>query len=215
MKRTFRTVLGARSQRWAVFALAVAIALGASVALAQEQTPPAGGGGESGTTGGTTGGTPAPGGGTPGGGGLGRPGTQQPTFPGQDGRLGDRGQFPEAQRMIFLSGKVLLEDGTPPPEPVVIERVCNGTPRPEGYTDSKGRFSFQLGQNQSMFSDASYGGANDGFGGGNDPFGQQRGGSSMGSSGGSGGRGPSERDLMGCEIRAVLPGFRSESVPLS
>ncbi|MFN0171735.1 MAG: tetratricopeptide repeat protein, partial [Bryobacteraceae bacterium] len=42
-----------------------------------------------------------------------------------------------------------------------------------------------------------------------------RGGSSMGSSGGSGGRGPSERDLMGCEIRAVLPGFRSESVPLS
>ena len=27
---------------------------------------------------------------------------------------------------IFLSGRVMMEDGTPPPDPVVIETVCNG-----------------------------------------------------------------------------------------
>ena len=58
-------------------------------------------------------------------------------------------------RPVFLSGKVVMEDGTPPPDAVTIERVCGGSVRPEGYTDSKGRFSFQLGQNQGMMADAS------------------------------------------------------------
>ncbi|MEJ7605891.1 MAG: tetratricopeptide repeat protein [Bryobacteraceae bacterium] len=106
-------------------------------------------------------------------------------------------------RPIYISGKVVMEDGTPPPESVVIERVCNGTPKPEGYTDSKGRFSFQLGQNTAMMADASSGGADSAMPG-------MR-------SGGIGGmnRGISERDLMGCEIRAQLPGFRSENVSLA
>ncbi len=52
-----------------------------------------------------------------------------------------------AQAQIVLSGQVTLDDGTPPPEPVLIERVCNGVTRPEGYTGSKGRFSIRLGQN--------------------------------------------------------------------
>src|SRR3954464_4985940 len=42
-------------------------------------------------------------------------------------------RFPEEQRPIFLSGKVMLDDGTPA-ESVVIERVCNGNPRAEAYT---------------------------------------------------------------------------------
>src|SRR6516164_1710538 len=42
---------------------------------------------------------------------------------------------------IFVSGRVTLEDGTPPPEPVVIETVCNGSAHGEGYTDAKGYFS--------------------------------------------------------------------------
>ena len=99
-------------------------------------------------------------------------------------------QFPEMQRQIYLSGKVVMEDGTPPPDQVVIERVCNGQPRPEGYTDSKGRFSFALGQNASMMMDASVSSAADDFpgtsGGANRQF------------GGIPGRGGvSERDLMG------------------
>jgi tetratricopeptide (TPR) repeat protein len=91
---------------------------------------------------------------------------------------------------------------------VVIERVCNGVARPEGYTDSKGRFSFQLGQNTAMMPDASTGSdigiaGREGFGG-------------MGGPAGMGGRrGISERDLVGCEIRAQLPGFRSTIVQLA
>jgi tetratricopeptide (TPR) repeat protein len=108
------------------------------------------------------------------------------------------------QRPVFLSGKVILSDGGPPPEPVTIERVCGGINRPEGYTDSKGRFSFQLGQNSAMLADAST--------------------SSMNFPGASNsglpsvmnqGRGISERDLFGCELRAVLPGYRSDVVQLS
>lgn len=113
--------------------------------------------------------------------------------------------FPEIQRPIFLSGKVVLEDGTPPPEPVIIERICGGQPRPEAYTDSKGRFSFQLGQNTTLIADASVNAASDFPG---DP--------------GSSSRNPfgrnrtfSERDLVGCELRASLPGYRSDIVPLA
>ena len=112
------------------------------------------------------------------------------------------------QRTFFFSGKVMLDDGTPPPDPVVIERVCNGIAKPEGYTDSKGRFQFQLGQNTAMMSDASVG-ADTGFGG---DIGRQP----MGGMGGPmGGRGITERDLIGCELRANLPGFRSDIVSLA
>jgi len=111
------------------------------------------------------------------------------------------------QRPIFLSGKVVLEDGTPPPEPATIERVCNGVTRPEGYTDSKGRFSFQLGQNTQFMPDASYGG-DSGFGG----AGGRTGSTGMGGFGSS--TGISERDLAGCELRASLAGYMSDVLPL-
>lgn len=193
----------------------VVMALAAGLMIAQEpaQQGPGAAPGGGGTTGGGT-----QGGGFPstGGGGRGNPGTQSP-FP--NDRQQQQQRFPDQQQMqrpIFLSGKVVLDDGTAPPEPVVIERVCNGQPRPEGYTDSKGRFSFQLGQNQGMMQDASVSSA-DPLGGGFDNsggFGQQRGGAG-GFGGGPMGRGISERDLMGCEIRAVLPGYRSEAVSLA
>ncbi|HYO83909.1 MAG TPA: tetratricopeptide repeat protein [Bryobacteraceae bacterium] len=142
------------------------------------------------------------------------------TGPGQPGQMPgqDRGQyprdprqtqqpFPEMQRMFFFSGKVMLDSGTPPPDPVVIERVCNGIARPEGYTDSKGRFSFQLGQNSAMMTDASVSSV--------DPFGEGFGGGRMGAPGMPGSRGINERDLMGCELRASLAGFRSDNVSLA
>jgi tetratricopeptide (TPR) repeat protein len=46
---------------------------------------------------------------------------------------------------IFLTGRVVLDDGTPPPDPVGIERVCHGAVRAAGYTDSKGLFSIPFG----------------------------------------------------------------------
>lgn len=196
-----------------VIGLTVALCVSVQGVFAQQggagkSTPaPVGGGGSTPGGGGNIGG-----GSTPGGGGLNNPGgsstpglgtsrtPQQPTQ-----------QMPEMQRQIYLSGKVLMDDGTPPPQQVVVERVCNGTPRPEGYTDSKGRFSFALGQNSAMMADASVGTMGD-FGTGSQDRNSNRG---MGSMGGGGSRGVSERDLMGCEVRAVLAGFRSDMVSLS
>jgi len=112
----------------------------------------------------------------------------------------------EPPRPIFLSGKVVLEDGTPPPDPVGIERVCNGLARPEGYTDSKGRFSIQLGQSTLAFSDATVGSGH-----------VTRGlGSSAGAAPGSNNAGGvSERDLADCELRAALGGYRSDVISLA
>ena len=85
------------------------------------------------------------------------------TVPVQNPPQQNRTDFPEMNRPIFFSGKSTVDDGTPPPETVVIERVCGGNARPEGYTDSKGHFSFELGRNQGIFSDASVSGAGSGM----------------------------------------------------
>ena len=37
----------------------------------------------------------------------------------------------------------------------MIQTVCNGVPRSEGYTDSKGYFSVELGSNRGVIQDAS------------------------------------------------------------
>jgi cytochrome c-type biogenesis protein CcmH/NrfG len=189
------------------FRLTAAFLLAAAVLFSQEQQQPGAG---------TGGAAPPPGTGTtPGIGTPGTPGTPgqgRPTSPFPDQR--QQQPFPqEMQRPIFLSGKVMTEDGTPPPEPATIERICGGgNARPEGYTDSKGRFSFELGRNMGVMQDASVSSSNDPFNRGNDPFGG-RGGGRMGP-GGMGG-GITERDLMGCEIRASLPGYVSSVVNLS
>jgi Flp pilus assembly protein TadD len=101
-------------------------------------------------------------------------------------------------RPVFVSGKVMLQGGGALPEPVPIERVCNGTVRREGYADTKGQFEFQLGLNLT-FQDASE----------NDsritPASQSR-------SANSNGLRP--LDLNGCELRAVLAGYQSSVVML-
>ena len=120
------------------------------------------------------------------------------------------GSNPADQRPIFISGKVMLIDGTAPTEAVKIERVCNGSARVEARTDNKGRFSFQLGQNlefQGADSSAQDGFGRGGFGGGGG-FGGNRGGL-------GGNQSNLERDLLGCELRATLPGYRSDSVTLA
>jgi tetratricopeptide (TPR) repeat protein len=111
----------------------------------------------------------------------------------------------DIQRPIFLSGRLMLDDGNPPPEPVVMMLVCNGQPRPQGYSDMKGRFSVTLGQNNIVMPDASVSGPNDSFGSSSTRSVQT----------GPTSGGMSERQLMGCEFRADLPGFRSDVVQLS
>ena len=112
------------------------------------------------------------------------------------------------QRPIFLSGKVMLEGGLPPPEPVTIERVCNGRARPEAYTDSKGHFSFQLGQQTGTFMDASVGSVSSG------PPGMQRNSGIGGDDMGFQVSGTGTVNLNNCELRASLPGYIGESIDL-
>jgi len=106
----------------------------------------------------------------------------------------------------------MLEDGTPPPDSVTIERVCNGVVRPEGYTNSKGNFSFELGRNSAIMADASTSsGLDDGVFGRSSTMGGRN--QTLGAMGQN--TGINERQLMGCEIRANLPGFRGDSVMLA
>jgi tetratricopeptide (TPR) repeat protein len=111
----------------------------------------------------------------------------------------------QQQTPIFLSGVVMFDDGTPANPNIRIERVCSGQKHLEAHTDSKGRFSFQLGQNMMVDTEAS-----DQFGGGA-PFGR----SGTSSMGGPGGFGNSSRELWNCELQASYPGYRSDTVELA
>lgn len=123
--------------------------------------------------------------------------------------------IPQMQRPIFISGRVTLEDGTQPPASATILRVCNGVARAMGYSDSKGRFNFDLNHSESTFQDASIASSGNITG---DPSRS----SSVNSDlfGGLGRSGISnsstgEVNLVGCELRAQLGGYRSSSIDLA
>jgi tetratricopeptide (TPR) repeat protein len=111
-------------------------------------------------------------------------------------------------RPVLLMGKVVMEDGTPPPESVPIQLSCRATLRSVGYTDPKGGFAVDLNdrKNAATFADAS-----------EDPnsFGGSSGRpNSALNPGGNGNSGITGRALMGCDLRATLAGFRSDVVQL-
>jgi len=111
---------------------------------------------------------------------------------------------------IYVSGRVMLEDGTAPPEPVVIQTVCNGNPHSEGYTDAKGYFSIELGsRNSAMIQDASEFGS----------FTGMRSSASTNATSSNtalgGGMDGGERKYMGCDLQAKLTGYRSQAVALA
>jgi tetratricopeptide (TPR) repeat protein len=121
---------------------------------------------------------------------------------------------------IYISGRVMREDGTPPPISTVIVRVCGAQEHSEGFTDSSGYFGVNIqfgngpGTGSSQMAgleDASESGS----------YGMR--GPTMTSStttGNSGGvsQGPSgmstDTRLMNCELRAKLAGYRSQSISL-
>jgi tetratricopeptide (TPR) repeat protein len=179
------------------------IALGAAVCALPSLAQRTGGQTPAPTTPPTTGGGSIPGGG-------GRTPTPTPSPTPTPGRQGPDIGPSERPGAIFLSGKVVMDDGSAPPESVTIERVCNGRPYPEGYTDSKGRFSFQLGQSMNVMPDASVNSTDSGRFSDNPPVG-----GNLSRSTRLGGGGISERELISCEIRASLVGFRSDSVNLA
>lgn len=100
-------------------------------------------------------------------------------------------------RGIFISGQVVMADGSPVPQNVTILRTCNGNPRTVAYADIKGTFTFQWSQQDAaIVPDASEAGIT---------------GRSVASGGSGSGGGPS---LIGCDLRANLAGYRSDRIDL-
>ena len=92
---------------------------------------------------------------------------------------------------MSISGRVVMEDGSPPPGFVRIERICGGQRFVETETDPKGRFSFSvIGGQESTTIDATT--SRPGVGGGIRA---------------SGARGM--YDFGGCGVRAILAGYES------
>jgi tetratricopeptide (TPR) repeat protein len=124
-----------------------------------------------------------------------------PTFPGNTDTTPNPNLI---QRPVLLVGKVMMDDGTPPPDSVTVQLVCRANPRSIAYTDSKGGFSADLSNrlNSAVMMDAteSWSGGLSNPGGSNSRAGQ--------------GNGFAERDLIGCSVQASLAGFRSDSVNL-
>jgi tetratricopeptide (TPR) repeat protein len=103
-------------------------------------------------------------------------------------------------RPIFLSGTVAVDDGSPLPGSVNIQAVCGVEQRTVAHTSARGDFSFQWGDHSGIFEDASQSGMSAAFGGlnGNLPR----------------GRGGLSNPLANCELRADVPGYLSNRVPL-
>ena len=144
---------------------------------------------------------------------IGSPATNNPNNnPTQPGLSTNPGNLPQdLQRPVFLSGKVVLEDGTPPPDSVVMQLLCNGNPRNVGYTNGKGQFNIDVTErnDSSRLTDASQPGTGwDGSGIGNTPL------SNSTPSGITQSRNGAANNFLGCELLASLPGFRSDHVEL-
>ena len=88
-----------------------------------------------------------------------------------------------------MSGKVVLEDSTPPPETAVVESICGGIMRPIARTDSKGGYVVGAASDLNM-NDARV----------------------ASTRGGSSGSGAPVRVDRGCSVRARLAGFESSTV---
>jgi len=121
--------------------------------------------------------------------------------PGSGGRTPGRNRTPQLEPpvrgTIFLSGRVVLDDGSEVAEPVAIQTICRGQKRTETYSDSHGGFSFELGSQNPMAGMASSMDSETSW---SDTMTSRR-------------RG--QRDWRDCELQAMLPGFSSELIQLS
>lgn len=108
-----------------------------------------------------------------------------------------------AGERISLSGRVVLANGTPPPESAQIETICGGQRHVQGQTKSDGVFQVQLGNDPTVSMSSARDSGPVGVG--SDSFGRE-------SAGNMDSRG--HVDLTSCEVRAVLPGYSSSVVQL-
>ena len=104
---------------------------------------------------------------------------------------------PTVNTRAFISGKVVLDDGTRISDPASIQTICRGRKQTVTHTDSHGNFSFEFGDRMAAAtagvadadSDATW-----------SPTGPTTG---------------NRRDWRECELQADLPGFTSQSIELS
>ena len=109
-------------------------------------------------------------------------------------------------RSLFLSGKVMVDDGTLLTDSVIIQSICRGRIRTEAHTDSKGHFSFEV--NSLRENSAAGIQAID-----SSPVGRHQLDTGLGQTRlGSDGLKDYWRD---CELRADLPGFTSPVIQLA
>jgi tetratricopeptide (TPR) repeat protein len=105
----------------------------------------------------------------------------------------------DSRRALSLTGLVMLDDGSPPPDAATIEISCGGKVRPYGVTDSSGHFTVNYGEPDpyatTISSDSERAG------------GDLNGGGSIRQGANSG--------FAGCELNARLPGFRSDAIQLA
>lgn len=197
---------GARALRTGFLWLALSLFAPPIPAQQGGQTGSGGGGGSGGAGGGTGGGTGGGASGSTSGTGTGNTTgrSTQATSPVQPASPSTQAR--QRQQMPFISGVVVMEDGSPVPMGVVIERICNGNKTRESHVSSGGSFSFQAGANAGIMMDASESGWGNMDG--DSSALQMPGPSALLNTGTS-------SDLMGCELKADLPGYRSNTIMLS
>lgn len=101
----------------------------------------------------------------------------------------------QPETMIYISGKVVVDDGSVLTEPASIQSICNGQKRTEAHTDSHGSFNFPFGNRSKNFNEIGFDAETSSAGGVSANTGQ--------------------RNLQECQLQASLPGFTSETVELA
>jgi tetratricopeptide repeat protein len=104
---------------------------------------------------------------------------------------------PDVDLVMFLQGRVATGDGTPVPNDVLVERICNARVRQQVHATSRGDFTMELGSMADSFLDASGDRASQ------DGMARQ-----------ASRTGISRRELANCELRASAAGFRSSDISL-
>jgi hypothetical protein len=128
--------------------------------------------------------------------GTGTRGTPTPTMTPGTMSTGTRAPDTSLGQKAFISGKVVLDDGTEISESASVQTICRGRKQTVAHTDSRGGFSFELGDRIS----AAAAGASS---------------ADVDSSGLTPRNTGTQREWRECEILATLPGFTSQSIDLS
>jgi tetratricopeptide (TPR) repeat protein len=121
-----------------------------------------------------------------------------PSRPASPPRTSTQPSQPGEDRVMFLQGQVKTNDGTPVPNDMAIERICNNNVRQRVYTSFHGDFNMELGSRGDSVLEAS-----------DEPS------SLSGAASKDSTMGIPRRNLANCELRATAAGFRSNIVSLA